>query len=366
MLVRILTKRIYLITSSVLGLVLLFNSSLVAAQTLHRFGQSIQPIYEGFERNDDGSFTMWFGYLNRNYDETPIIDIGDDNAFYAADGVNNAGPLDESLLLSDPGLQDRGQPTYFYPRRQQFVFGIDLPADFVGNELVWSITHNGETRTAVGTLERENIWAVDEGVWSANRGRGTGGRTEVEYENQRPSVRLVGVEGSVSTQVGQSINLRAFAADDGLPGPYERDRRGIMDPLPNLLPEVGGGIGRNSPKEQSIVNYVAADETGLALTWIKYRGPGDVFIENDVAKLDPSGEETVTAATFSRSGTYVLRAYADDSTYTTYSEVTVVVRQAKSNFLQRKVSASYRSLLLKFRGQVHHLQQLVDSNNCRR
>ena len=326
MLVRISKVKLQLLSSAFLALLFLFNSSFMTAQTLHRFGQSVQPIYEGFERNEDGTFTMWFGYLNRNYDEAPNIEIGGSNAFYVASGVNDAGTLDEALVLSNPGSQDRGQPTHFYPRRQQFVVDVNLPADFVGNELVWSITHNGETRTAVGTLERENIWAVDEGVWSANRGRGTGGRTEVEYENQPPSVRLVGVEGSVSTRVGQSINLRAFAADDGLPGPYERERRGRMAPLPNLLPEVGGGIGRNSPKEQSIVNYAAADKTGLALTWIKYRGPGQVYFVDNIVELDPAGEEGVTAATFSQSGTYVLRAYADDSTYTSYSEITIEVR----------------------------------------
>ena len=326
MLVRILTLKIRLISSAFLALLFLINTPHVTAQTLHRFGQSIQPIFEGFERNTDGTFTMWFGYLNRNYDETPTVAVGDLNGFFAANGVNTAGPVDQNLLLSDPGPQDRGQPTYFYPRRQQFVFEVVLPADFVGNELVWSITHNGETRTAVGTLERENIWAVDEGVWSANRGRGTGGRTEIEYANEPPAMRLVGIEGQISAAVGRPVNLRVFASDDGVPGPYERDRRGRMDPLPNNLPEVGGGIGRNSPKEQGVVNYVAADETGLALTWIKYRGPGHVLFDNAISALNPLGEEVVSSATFTQSGTYVLRAYADDSTYTTYSELNVIVQ----------------------------------------
>ena len=326
MLVRNMKNKLYLINSALLALFFLVNSSIVTAQTLHRFGESIQPIYEGFERNSDGTFTMWFGYLNRNYDETPNISISTNNSFYEAEDVNLAGALDQGLVLSDPGSPDRGQPTYFYPRRQQFVFEVVVSSDFVGKELVWSVTHNGETRTAVGTLERENIWAVDEGVWSANRGRGTSGRTEIEYANSAPAVRLVGVEGQLSTAVGRPVNLRVFASDDGIPGPYERDRRKIMDPLPNNLPEVGGGIGRNSPKEQSIVNYVAADETGLAVTWVKYRGPGKVFFENAVTALQPSGEEVVATATFSESGVYVLRAYVDDSTYTRYSEVTVQVR----------------------------------------
>ena len=99
-----------------------------------------------------------------------------------------------------------------------------------------------------------------------------------------------------------------------------------MERLPNYLPEVGGGIGRNSPKEQGIVNYTSADKTGLAVTWLKYRGPGEVYFENQVVELEPSGEEVIASATFSETGMYVLRAYADDSTYTNYSEVTVEVR----------------------------------------
>lgn len=302
-------------------------SSGVSAQILHRFGQSIQPIFEGFEQNADGSFTMWFGYLNRNYDELPNIPIGANNDFVAADGVTEAGPVSEDLLLDDPGPTDRGQPTYFYPRRQQFVFAVQVPADFVGKELVWNLTHNGETRTAVGTLEQGNIWAVDEGVWSANRGRGTGGRTGVAYSNQPPTVRMVGVEGQLSTAVGRPLTLRAFASDDGLPGARENPRRRPQqEELPNDLPVVGGGIGRNSPKSQGIINYTAADETGLAITWIKYRGPGQVQFDSAVTSLLASGEEAVASASFSQSGTYVLRAYADDGAYTRSSDVTVVVR----------------------------------------
>ena len=312
--------------SAAVAVLCVLSVSMASSQTLHRFGQSVQPIYEGFERNSDGTYTMWFGYLNRNYDETPNVPIGINNSFQVAEGVQTAGPIDQSLILVDSGPLDRGQPTYFYPRRQQFAFGIQVQPEFVGKELVWSVTHNGETRTAVGTLEREHIWAVDEGVWGANRGRGTGGRTEIEYVNQPPAVRMVGIERQLSANIGRPLTLRAFASDDGLPGPYERGRRRVMESLPNNLPTVGGGIGRNSPKSQSVVNYIAADETGLALTWIMYRAPGQVHFDSSVTALTATGEETMTTATFSQPGTYVLRAYADDGAYTRSAEVTVEVR----------------------------------------
>jgi len=36
-------------------------------------GQSIQPAFEGWMKNPDGSYSLWFGYLNRNYEETPDV-----------------------------------------------------------------------------------------------------------------------------------------------------------------------------------------------------------------------------------------------------------------------------------------------------
>ena len=73
--------------------------------------QNVQPVFEGWERNPDGSFNMVFGYLNRNYEEQPVIPVGANN-------------------FLEPGEADRGQPTHFYPRRQQFVFKVRVPADW--------------------------------------------------------------------------------------------------------------------------------------------------------------------------------------------------------------------------------------------
>src|SRR5262245_30984497 len=60
-------------------------------------GQNVQPFFEGWQRQPDGSIRMWFGYLNRNFKEQVDVAVGAGNAF-------------------DPG-GDRGQPTHFYPRR---------------------------------------------------------------------------------------------------------------------------------------------------------------------------------------------------------------------------------------------------------
>ena len=56
-------------------------------------GKNIAPVYEGWEKNPDGSFNLVFGYFNRNWEEELDIAIGPDNTF-------------------EPGPGDRGQPTH--------------------------------------------------------------------------------------------------------------------------------------------------------------------------------------------------------------------------------------------------------------
>src|SRR4029077_17520286 len=73
-------------------------------------GQDVTPAFEGWMRNADGTFSMYFGYMNRNYEEELDIPIGADNQVeLAGDSGGDKGG-------------DEGQPTHFYPRRQRMVF----------------------------------------------------------------------------------------------------------------------------------------------------------------------------------------------------------------------------------------------------
>ena len=73
-------------------------------------GQDITPAIEGWMANPEGTFTLYFGYMNRNYEEELDIPIGPNNNI-------------------EPG-GDRGQPTHFYPRRQRLVFSVVVPKDW--------------------------------------------------------------------------------------------------------------------------------------------------------------------------------------------------------------------------------------------
>src|ERR1044071_871288 len=89
------------------------------SQVKYARGQDVVPVYEGWLKNSDGSFTFVFGYFNRNWQEELVIPAGAANKL-------------------EPGPADRGQPTYFLPRRQSWVFRVQVPGDWGSKELVWT------------------------------------------------------------------------------------------------------------------------------------------------------------------------------------------------------------------------------------
>ena len=280
------TMRLLSIRTVGVGLVIgLALHGSVSAQERWNRGRNVQPVFEGWEQNTDGSYTMVFGYLNRNYEERPVIPVGDNNSF-------------------QPGPVDRGQPTHFYPRRQQFVFEVQVPADWGEQDLVWAVTHNGRTDYARGHLWP--VWEIDDGVMQLNRGTGS---ADAYTDNQRPRVAIDSRDLAEVT-LPDSLQLTVIASDDGIPPPNPR----LADRTP-----------RRGPKSQAIVDPRSAAVTGLAVTWLHWRGPGAVTFDPQVPAIDDQGR-AVTTVTFSEPGTYVLQAVADDTVLVTPINVTVTVR----------------------------------------
>ena len=276
------------------------------AQQLRRSGQTVAPVYEGFQRRPDGSFELLFGYFNRNWEDRPGVPVGPDNHF-------------------SPGDADRGQPARFYPRRNRFVFRVPVPADFGDGELVWTLKTQGETLTAYGTLRPE--YELDDIAIMANFGGagGTGFHPSVAG-NARPALAVEGARRR-AVSAGEPITLAAVATDDGKPA--QRPLRAFAGGI-----RVSGG-GRVAP----------SSATGLRLSWIVYRGPGEVVFDPPQIKTwedmrdgggspwsngfetppAPPGNRWVTSATFSAPGAYVLRCLAHDGGLQTYADVTFVV-----------------------------------------
>lgn len=250
----------------------------VGAQVQYARGQNVAPVFEGWERNSDGTFSMVFGYLNRNYEEQMDIPLGSEN----------------TVTVGAEVFGDKGQPTHFYPRRQRFLFKVVVPKDWDPKQkVIWSLTSRGRTDQAKGWLQPE--WELSDSVIIENMGGGV-----PDPGNKAP---VVTVRPAETVTLPNAATLVATATDDGLPKPY---RRAASNP------------DRDAQPQRPI---------GVQIKWIQYRGPGKVTFSPDSSAVVHGEPIALTSkATFSAPGTYVLRVTANDGQLYTSHDVTVTVR----------------------------------------
>jgi hypothetical protein len=252
-------------------------------------GQDVQPVFEGWARVPNGTFDLYFGYLNRNWVQKLHVPVGADNNI-------------------QPGGPDRGQPTFFYTRTQRKVFTVNVPADFGKKELVWTLTVNGRTRTTYGHLKAD---------WEITPDGGAAGTqtTQEARSNKPPSISLV-----APATVSGSADFVATVSDDGLPKPRGRGKPAVGQESP---PGLTGGEKEAPANLPWLSEGGARRPEGLTVNWFVFRGPADVLFEPAYAK--PEGGRATTTARFTVPGEYVLRASADDGLLETYADVSVRV-----------------------------------------
>lgn len=222
-------------------------------------GQTVTPVFEGWYRNPDGTYSLSFGYLNRNSAERVDIPIGDSN-------------------FVSPGAPSRGQPTHFAPRRHWGVFAVVVPADFGEKKVTWTLKDRGQTFAITGSLRED--WQID-----ALEG-------EASADNTPPALRFtadgpvgrgpLGVTvGPLLTAVGKPLTLTVIASDDAKTG--ATNAQGVW-------------VG-----------------TPVDITWFKHQGDGEVVFSAPTTRLSPRGGSATTTATFQRAGEYVIRVRANDT-----------------------------------------------------
>jgi hypothetical protein len=265
------------------------------AQVRYATGQNIVPVFEGWERNADGSFNMVFGYMNRNYEEQLDIPVGPEN------NIQPDGP-------------DQGQPTHFYRRRQQFVFKIRVPKDWGNKDLVWTLTSRGQTEKAYGSLKPTG--ELGNLVYQENRG-GPGDLTFPEEPNQPPSIEMVGSAQRTVT-LPEPLTLTVLVSDDGHP---------TAPPRRASATSAAGGVaigpGRENPVTQAVVRLDPGVKLGI--TWVLYRGETD-SVSFQPMRVPVVDGKAVTTVSFQKPGVYRLRAYADDGVLLTPLDVNVTVQ----------------------------------------
>ena len=258
-------------------------------QTKWAGGQDVVPYFDGWIRNPDGSFDLVFGYFNRNWQQELAIPVGPDN-------------------IVEPGGPDRGQPTYFLPRRQGWVFRVRVPKDFGTQVVTWTVTANGKTQKAYGELLP--VEEITERIVMARGNLNPGD----DDPNKPPAVTIAQVEGP---SVGAPVSLIANVTDDGLPKPRAaapRPTTTVSDPTRFQAQRNSNATGR--PR-------------GLTVAWMQLRGPAKVTFEPTGAIPVAEGKAAITAR-FAEAGRYVLRAIANDGSLSTRADVAIAVQAAKT------------------------------------
>lgn len=231
----------------------------------HDSGQSVTPAFEGWFANADGTYSILYGYFNRNMKQELDIPIGPDNK------IEPAGP-------------DRGQPTHFLTRRQWGMFTVTVPKDFGQQKVTWTITANGVITAIPAGLDP---------LWEVAPFKDASGNTPpfIGFSDKGPFVQGPRAQSeTLSATVGVPLPLPLWVADDA-----------------NLIP------GAERPKTPPIT-----------VTWNKFRGPGTVVFSAEKPSIEDAAfaapaKTTVhgkasTTATFNEPGEYILHVTANDWT----------------------------------------------------
>ncbi len=296
-------------------------------------GQHVDVAYEGWRENDDGTYTLTFGYFNHNWEEELDVPVGINNRFTT-------------------GEADRGQPTHFLPRRNRFTFDIIVPSEFGDEgEVAWELTSpNGLTRTAYGTLRED--YKIDNIIIMSETGALGAGSSDAETRANIPPVsELIGDE-TRTARVGEPLTFQTRVSDDGVPTPFDPMKRARL---------IGGAAAalatpamiRKRMMGMAPIRPTVAKNNGLYLSWNVYRAPESVSgnvkesVSFDPPQVKP-WEDTRTSAnspwswlwippklpedgihevsvTFDEPGTYLLWGRADDGGLYTDQYLTVNV-----------------------------------------
>ena len=241
----------------------------LAMEPLKDSGSNIYPAFEGWYKNDDGTFTLLIGYYNRNKKEVLDIPIGPENKI-------------------EPGGPDQGQPTHFEVGRGWGTIAIKVPKDFGDKKLIWTITANGKTVSVpFGVVKGYQI----EPFLDAAMGNKP---PVIKFSEAGPALQgppaPLAQANVINGAVGESVAIKYWISDDG-----------------NDEPPTGGTAaapppgGANAPPRRPRVST----------TLTKYRGPGEIKFADNTPAIEK--EMVNTTATFSLPGEYLIRVEGNDS-----------------------------------------------------
>ena len=290
-------------------------SPLPLSQSIRERGSSLTGAYEGWFYGKDGGTYALVGYFNRNTKQEFDLPVGPGNRI-------------------EPGGPDQGQPTHFLSGRQWGAFVVKLPRDLGNKRLSWTLVANGFTNTI--TLHTQPDYIVEPYEDAASKNT----PPKIKFEEAGPVFTgpPVAIATKMTGTVGAPLALNAWVTDEGAKinvpetpaGGRGRGRgRGGepaaaagAEPAAGRGPDAAAGRGGDAAAQGRGRGAGAAGAAlftppRLAVTWTKFRGPGDVKFDNVKPAIDTEhGGKVTTNATFSAAGEYILRLESNDSTGT--------------------------------------------------
>jgi len=264
---------------------LLLSAGAVEAQRLplsppKATGMPVSPYFEGWWLNPDGSYTLSFGYFNRNTEEITNIPVGSRN-------------------FVEPAQYNGGQPEWFPTRRQMGVFTVTVPSSFTPEDrVVWTLRNaNGQVHAVPGKI---GIDAYELG----HRPMAMGSLPpKLRLEQNGPNLHgPMGTVGTAPPVVGTVMNPLSRTARVGVP----------LTLTVWALDNVDG-------EEREPL------EAGAGVSWFTHQGPAfatfspqniprnEDLPRNQNVKGDPNADGLATVtATFPEAGEYLLRVRADN------------------------------------------------------
>ncbi len=255
----------------------------------------VAPYFDGFYQNEDGTYTISFGFMNRNDEDLIEIALGPDN-------------------FIEPAIYDGNQPTTFpvvrYPGfggpRERGTFGVVVPADFQG-DVWWTLTTDGYTTRVPGRLTSPG--RIIKGAYELSTSAMAAGslRPAIRFSENGPDG--IGVKGltraePLSTRVGQPVDIRFWAFDRG-----ERE----LAPVNITLWKHQGPVGAEIAFE-SLVEALPDDGDGPRAARGRPPGPGPVATRESVPlpMEGPNANLGHFKATFDTPGRYMIRIRVDN------------------------------------------------------
>ena len=246
--------------------------------------RTLAPFMEGWYANEDGTYSLSFGYVNANQD-TLVIPLGERN-------------------FLDPAEFDGMLPTIFSPGHHRGIFTVTLSAEMKDQDVWWTLTkENGDVtrvpgRTSAaayrldwmprphGSLPPSVSFDSDSGV-----GRGPPG---------------IIAERTQTVSVGSPLTLSVSATD-----PSERDpddARSLEIPLRVVWSQLQGPGRVEFTRHESNPLPEEEEPDSTTAAALRRRGPAGPH----VIPLSEGYGTARVIVTFSEPGEYIMRARADN------------------------------------------------------